>query len=64
MLADDSTGSTTNRADFNDLVVFHQKFMSLHDQISQTISLFCEYWEEYLKPKPGIYWLFNISRIG
>ena len=35
------------------MVCYHQKYMILHDLISQSTTLYCQYWGEYLKAQPG-----------
>ncbi len=39
--------------DFSMMVSFHQKYMVLHDLISETTQLYTKYWSEYLTSKPG-----------
>ena len=54
MIKDETKNITIAKENFGKIFAFHKKYMALHDLISETIDLYCEYWKEYLKPHPGI----------
>ncbi len=54
MLDEERRNNTSSlRVDFNKMVTFHQKYMALHDLVSQSTVLYSKYWAEYLKAQPG-----------
>ena len=53
MLEEERRNTSSLRLDFNKMVTFHQKYMTLHDLVSQATSLYSVYWAEYLKAQPG-----------
>ncbi len=54
MLEEEKRNTSSLRLDFNKMVTFHQKYMKLHDLVSETTSLYCKYWSEYLKSRPEL----------
>ncbi len=54
MSEEEKRNTSSLRLDFNKMITFHQKYMMLHDLVSDTTSLYCKYWSEYLRAKPGI----------
>ena len=57
MTADEQRNSSSLNVNFWKIINFHKKYMVLHDLIYRTIVLYCSYWYEYLKSKPGIFQL-------
>lgn len=55
MLDQEKRNSSVLKEDFNQMICYHQKFMSLQDLITNTTNLYIQYWEEFLKAKPGIF---------
>ena len=58
MLDQEKRNTSVLKQDFNQMISYHQKFMDLQDLISNTTNLYIQYWEEYLKAKPGIILLY------
>jgi len=54
MLEEERRNTSSMGANFGNVVSFHKKYMRLHDLISDTTKLYCRYWGEYLKSRPGI----------
>lgn len=53
--------NSTSKQDYNQMITYNQKFMDLQDLISYTTNLYIQYWEEYLKSKPGIILLLYLK---
>lgn len=53
MLEEGRRNTSSMGASFCNVVTFHKKYMALHDLISSTTLLYCTYWSEYLKARPG-----------
>lgn len=53
MLEQEKRNASVLKQDFSQVISYTQKFMDLQDLISNTTSLYIEYWQEYLKSKPG-----------
>jgi len=55
MVDEERRNSSSLHTDFSKIVTFHQKYMVLHDLISETTALYAKYWSEYLKARPGFF---------
>jgi hypothetical protein len=53
ILEEEHRNNSSMTVDFSMMVSFHQKYMVLHDLISETTQLYTKYWSEYLTSKPG-----------
>ena len=54
MLEEENRVSSSLKENFGKIVTFHKKYMVLHDLISDTITLYCKYWYEFIKAHPSI----------
>jgi len=49
MLEEEVRNTSTVNENFAKVVIFNKDYMSLHDLIEETIDLYVDYWDEYLK---------------
>ena len=60
MCEDESRDTSSVKENFSKIVAFHKEYMMMHNLISDTITLYCKYWNEYLKPHPSNYF-YNLG---
>lgn len=57
MASNEKRNNLAFNENFVKVISFHKSYMILNDLIYNTIALYCLYWYEYLKNRPGIFYL-------